>query len=96
MRIIDTDSSDTIVRSLGTSAILGPLPVIDTFSAAQGNILGEIDLTIRTTNANAASVNEGVGSVSVDDDVAVNNKRYENKCCIRCPCSCRYRALALA
>jgi len=70
VRIIDTDSSATIVRSLGPSAILGPLPVIDTFSAAQGNILGEIDLTIRTTNANAASVNQSVGSVSVDDDVA--------------------------
>jgi len=70
VRIIDTDSSATIVRSLGNAAILGPLPVIDTFSAATGNILGEIDLTIRTTNASAASVNQSVGSVSVDDDVA--------------------------
>ena len=70
VRIIDTDSSATIVRSLGPSGILGPLPVIDTFSAATGNILGEIDLTIRTTNASSATVNQGVGSVSVDDDVA--------------------------
>ena len=70
VRIIDTDSSATIVRSLGNAAILGPLPVIDTFSAATGNILGEIDLTIATTNATAASVNQGVGSVSVDSSVA--------------------------
>lgn len=70
VRLIDTDSSATIVRSLGDAKILAALPVIDTFSAATGNILGEIDLTIRTTNASAASVNQSVGSVSVDDDVA--------------------------
>ena len=69
VRIIDTDSSDTIVRSLGNAAILGPLPVIDTFSAATGNLLGEIDLTIATTNASSATVNQGVGSVSVDSNV---------------------------
>jgi len=71
VRLIDTDSSATIVRSLGSSTILALLPVIDTFSAATGNILGEIDLTINTSNATAASVNQSVGSVSVDGTEAV-------------------------
>jgi len=71
VRLIDTDSSATIVLSLGNAAILAPLPVIDTFSAATGNILGEIDLTINTTNASAASVNQSVGSVDVDGTEAV-------------------------
>ena len=64
----DNDNTD-ITRNLGNTILLPPLPVIDSFSATQDDYLKKIDLAWTTTSATAVSLDESLGSQSVDGSV---------------------------
>ena len=67
VRLIDSDSSGTIVRNLGSYTIFGLAPIIDSFSASTGTALGTISLSWATSNTGtdvSISNNQGVSSLT--------------------------------
>ena len=67
VRLIDSDSSGTVIRNLGGYTIIGPAPIINSFSASTGTTLGTISLAWNTSNANddvTIGNNQGVSSLT--------------------------------
>ena len=73
VRLIDSDSSGTVIRNLGGYTIIGPAPIINSFSASTGTTLGTISLAWNTSNANddvTIGNNQGVSSLTGQAEVA--------------------------